>query len=216
MYSDDRRPTTDDQTGRFTLAAIYLASASPRRKQLLDQIGLPHTVLVSFVEETGYEDLSPDQQVINLALRKADAVAAGLDRGLVIGADTVVVWRKQVLGKPRDQAQALDMLTSLQDSEHQVYTGIALVDAASGHRVVGSECTAVKFRPVGQEELLAYVATGEPLDKAGAYGVQGMGGVFVESIKGCYFNVVGLPLVRLVTMLAEFDVDVHHFWMGKL
>lgn len=198
------------------MAAIYLASASPRRKQLLDQIGLPHTVLVSYVDETGYESLPPAQQVTNLALRKADAVAAGLDRGLVIGADTVVVWREQVLGKPRDQAQALDMLTSLQDSEHHVYTGIALVDAASGHRVVGSEFTAVKFRPIDQEELLAYVATGEPLDKAGAYGVQGMGGVFVESIKGCYFNVVGLPLVRLATMLAEFDVDVHHFWMGKL
>lgn len=195
------------------MAAIYLASSSPRRKQLLDQIGLPHAVLVSSVEETGYEDLPPEQQVTKLALRKADAVAAGLDRGLVIGADTMVVWREQVLGKPRDQAQALAMLTSLQDSEHQVYTGIALVDAASGHRVMGSECTAVKFRPVDKEEILAYVATGEPLDKAGAYGVQGIGGVFVESISGCYFNVVGLPLARLVTMLAEFDVKIHHFWV---
>lgn len=197
------------------MTAIYLASSSPRRKQLLDQIGLFHTVMVSSVDETGYEDLPPDQQVTNLALRKANAVAAGLDRGLIIGADTEVVWRGQVLGKPRDEAHAFAMLTSLQDSEHQVYTGIALVDVASGHQVMGSECTVVNFRPVGKEEILAYVATGEVWDKAGSYGIQEIGGVFVKSIRGCYFNVVGLPLARLVTMLAEFNVDIHNFWVGK-
>ena len=173
---------------------------------------VPHTVLIKNVAETGYEDLPPDRQVEKLALRKAAAVAGDLDRGLVIGADTVVVWQGKVLHKPGNAAEAMDMLQKLQASEHTVYTGLALLDATTGQRVLGSESTQVRFRPASPEELQAYIATGEPMDKAGAYGVQGIGGAFVEGIAGCYFNVVGLPLSRLVTMLADFGVEVNRFW----
>ncbi|MEW5954843.1 MAG: Maf family protein [Bacillota bacterium] len=197
------------------MTAIYLASASPRRKSLLEQIGVPHTVLFKNVDETGYEDLPPAAQVEKLALRKASAVAGDLDRGLVIGADTVVVWRGRVLNKPGNAAGALDMLLKLQSAEHTVYTGLVLIDASTGQTAVGSESTLVKFRPASPAELKAYIATGEPLDKAGAYGVQGIGGAFVESITGCYFNVVGLPLARLVKMLADFGIEVGRFWPRK-
>lgn len=192
------------------LIPIYLASASPRRRELLQQLGLDFTVVVSNVDEGdgAGENLGPAALVETLALKKASAVAGELDRGLVIGSDTVVVWRDRIMGKPRDREDALEMLSCLQGDEHSVYSGLAVINAGSGLTQVSHERTRVFFRPAGTEELLMYVATGEPVDKAGAYAIQGLGSVFVNGIQGCYSNVVGLPLARLARALKDFGVDV--------
>ena len=139
-----------------------------------------------------------------LAVEKAKSVAVGLASGLVIGADTIVVYRRQILGKPAGAAEAAEMLQKLQGDTHEVFTGIALVDASSGKCATSHERTEVLFRPLEAEEIRRYVATGEPLDKAGAYGAQGIGAAFVEHINGSYTNVVGLPLSRLTLMLRDF------------
>ena len=131
-------------------------------------------------------------------------MATGLPSGLVIGADTIVVFRQQILGKPLDEAQATEMLQKLQGDRHEVFTGVALIDAATGRKATTFERTEVLFRSLGAEEIRQYVATGEPLDKAGAYGAQGIGAAFVASIVGSYSNVVGLPLATLSLMLMEF------------
>jgi septum formation protein len=148
-----------------------------------------------------------------LAVEKARAVAAGYGpETLVIGADTLVVIDGYVLGKPRDEAEALAMLVRLQGRTHEVVTGLAVVPGPVGEgarrEVVDAVVTEVTFRPAERGELERYAATGEPLDKAGAYAIQGRGCVFIESIRGCYFNVVGLPVFRLARMLSEFGVPV--------
>lgn len=187
---------------------IYLASASPRRRELLEQLGLSFTVTVGNVDETIEEALPPGRMVEVLSERKAGMVAGELDSGLVIGSDTVVVWRDRILGKPRDGQEALEMLACLQGDEHSVYSGLAVINAETGATHVSHERTRVFFRPAGMEELKRYVDTGEPLDKAGGYAIQGLGVVFVNRIEGCYFNVVGLPLSRLSQVLKGFGVDV--------
>ncbi|RKO67685.1 Maf family protein [Desulfofundulus salinus] len=186
---------------------IYLASSSPRRSMLLEKLGLPFTVVVPRVEEGVQEALPPHQLVETLALRKARAVAPSISKGLVVAADTVVVWHDKVLGKPADTREASEMLSLLSGNEHEVYTGVAVIEKPSGRRVVTHERTRVKFRPLTAEEIARYVATGEPLDKAGAYAAQGLGAIFIAGIRGCYFNVVGLPLARLAQVLKEFGVD---------
>ena len=147
--------------------------------------------------------LAPEEIVTRLAADKAKSVAVGLKAGLVIGADTIVVYRRQILGKPADKAKAVEMLQKLQGDAHEVFTGIALVDAASGQCSTSHERTQVMFRPLDDDEIQRYVDTGEPMDKAGAYGAQGIGAAFVESIVGSYTNVVGLPLAKLSLMLKE-------------
>ncbi|MDQ0285493.1 septum formation protein [Desulfofundulus luciae] len=186
---------------------IYLASSSPRRSMLLEQLGLPFTVVVPEVEEKVPEGLPPHQLVETLALRKAGAVAPSISRGLVVAADTIVVWQDKVLGKPADAREAALMLSLLAGDEHEVFTGVAVMEKPSGRRVVTHERTRVRFRPLTTEEIARYVATGEPLDKAGAYAAQGLGAIFIAGIRGCYFNVVGLPLARLAQVLKEFGVD---------
>jgi septum formation protein len=192
------------------LTPIYLASASPRRRELLQQLDLEFTVVVSDVdEENGAgENPGPDRLVEALSYKKAACVAARVGRGLVIGSDTVVVWRDRIMGKPGGPEEALAMLACLQGDEHAVYSGLAVIDAETGQSHLSHEKTRVFFRPAGREELKKYVATGEPLDKAGAYAIQGLGAVFVNGIRGCYSNVVGLPLARLARALKEFGVDV--------
>ncbi len=187
---------------------IYLASASPRRKELLEQLGLPFTVVIRNVDERVRELLPPGRLVETLSERKARQVAGELDQGLVIGSDTVVVWRDRILGKPGSRREALEMLACLQGDEHSVYSGLAVIDVETGAVHVSHERTRVFFRPAAMAELEAYVDTGEPMDKAGAYAVQGLGAVFVTGIEGCYFNVVGLPLPRLARVLKGFGVDV--------
>ena len=187
---------------------IYLASASPRRRELMEQLGLSFTVTIGNVDESIEEALPPGRMVEVLSERKAGKVAGELDSGLVIGSDTIVVWRDRILGKPRDGQEALEMLARLQGDEHSVYSGLAVINVETGAAHVSHEGTRVFFRPAGREELKTYVDTGEPLDKAGGYAIQGLGVVFVSRIEGCYFNVVGLPLFRLTQVLKGFGVDV--------
>lgn len=187
---------------------IILASASPRRAALLRQAGLEFNIMVSEVDETPVPGLTPEKLVELLALRKANAVAVGLDNGIVIGADTVVVQAGRILGKPSGPQEAAAMLRLLQGSGHEVYTGVALVDVISRKTLVGHEMTRVFFDSLTEEEIRRYVATGEPLDKAGAYGVQGLAALFINRLEGCYTNVVGLPLARLAKMLKQIGCEV--------
>ncbi|MDK2784328.1 MAG: nucleoside triphosphate pyrophosphatase [Bacillota bacterium] len=155
--------------------------------------------------------MEPGTLVEELARRKAAQVSAQLaepEETLVIGADTVVVLDGKILGKPHDEEEARAMLEALAGRWHEVFTGVAVIDPAGGRVASTREKTRVKFRSLCPKEIAAYVATGEPLDKAGAYGVQGKGALLVERIDGCYYNVVGLPLVKLQELLAEFGVDI--------
>ncbi|MGE5527594.1 MAG: Maf family protein [Patescibacteria group bacterium] len=190
-------------------SGLVLASASPRRAALLEGLGLKFSVVPSgFEERHAGRPGDPAKLVESLALGKAADVAAGLNSGLVLGADTVVILRGEVLEKPSGEAEARAMLRRLSGRWHEVYTGLALVEAGGGARRVGHERTRVRFRALEPEEIEAYVRTGEPLDKAGAYGIQGCGAVLVREIRGCYTNVVGLPLALLAQMLGEFGVAV--------
>jgi len=187
---------------------LYLASSSPRRRMLLERLRLPFFVLAKPVDEALDVEAPPRRRVEILAERKARAAAEDVSQGLVIGADTLVVCNGRVLGKPADAREAEKMLQLLQGRQHDVYTGVAVVEKPAGRVLVACEQTKVKFKPLTESEIKRYVATGEPLDKAGAYAVQGVGAIFIDSIKGCFFNVVGLPLARLAQMLKEFGVDV--------
>lgn len=188
---------------------IILASASPRRAELLNQLGLDFQVIPSEVSEVIPEkSTAPQELVTKLALHKASDVASKVERGLVIGADTLVVLEDIIFGKPSGLAEAVKMLSLLSGKYHSVYTGIAMVQVPSGRMEAGYSETKVKFRALSAEEIQSYVATGEPLDKAGAYGIQGKGGVLVERIEGCYFNVVGLPLSKLAEMLQKFEISI--------
>lgn len=187
--------------------AIILASQSPRRRQLLEQMGLTDfLVRPAQGEEIADPGLTPDALVEALSRQKAREVAAGADPAdLIIAADTVVAVDGRVLGKPHSTQQAREMLTALSGREHTVYTGVTV---CRGDRVLTQhEATAVRFRPLTQEEISAYIATGEPMDKAGSYGIQGLGALLVEGITGDYFNVVGLPVCRLGRMLTQFGVN---------
>ncbi len=182
---------------------IILASGSPRRRELLERIGLRFTVRAADVDEQTPPGLSPAETVEGLSRRKAEAAGP---HGLVIAADTMVFLDEKRLGKPSDETEALAMLTALQGRRHRVYTGVTV---RQGERYeTESEATAVWFREASREELLRYIATGEPMDKAGAYGVQGLGALLVERLDGDFFNVMGLPLLRLSRMLDRFGVRV--------
>ncbi len=187
---------------------IILASASPRRQELLANLGLEFEVKVSEVDETLDENMPAAQQVEKLAERKASVVAAQSTIGLVIGADTLVVLGGKPLGKPADREEAVQMLKSLQGRSHEVFTGLAVIDAATGQSVVTHQATAVRFKPLSSEQIQRYVDTDEPMDKAGAYAVQGKASIFIDSIRGCYFNVVGLPIAKLADALRMFGVEI--------
>ena len=188
------------------MAKIVLASGSPRRQELLRRIGLTEfEIRVPEVEETFPEGLSPQATVEYISREKADAVSAAADE-IVITADTMVFLDDQRLGKPQDEADALRMLTALQGRRHTVCTGVTV---RQGDRVLTeSEATGVIFRPAEESELRAYIATGEPMDKAGSYGVQGKGALLVERLEGDFFNVMGLPVLRLSRMLAQFGIKL--------
>ena len=187
----------------YTVCMKYiLASASPRRRELLNQIGLEFDVQVSNVEEHICPSWSPTQAVCELAQQKAHAVATQFPERCVIAADTIVVVDAQILEKPQDTQNAKRMLRLLSGREHRVITGVCLTFGAK-QRVFSQE-TGVRFYPLSEEKIACYVATGEPMDKAGAYGIQGKGALLVESIAGDYFNVVGLPVAKLIRELEEF------------
>lgn len=188
------------------MASLYLASSSPRRSELLQQIGVPFTLCIAPVDETPFAGELPCDYVQRLALAKAQAALASLPEGdaVVLGADTAVVLGQQILGKPLDRDDALATLRSLSGREHQVLSAVAVVSAQrSDVRVVS---TAVTFRALSDAEIEAYWATGEPCDKAGSYGIQGLAGVFVTQLQGSYSAVVGLPLCEAAELLASFDV----------
>lgn len=193
-------------TGAFS-KQIVLASASPRRIQMLGDLGLDFVSMSPDVDESGLGDLPPHTQVEVLAERKASAIEkrSGTDSP-VLAADTLVSIDGTSLGKPEHAEDARRMLRLLSGKWHDVYTGLALI--ADGRTFVEHEHTRVKFRDLTDREIENYVAGGEPLDKAGAYGVQGMGSLFVERIEGDYYNVVGLPLVRLCGMLKSIGIEI--------
>lgn len=185
---------------------LILASASPRRRRLLKQIGLKFRVMPSDVNEDQVFHHDPLENVQAIALSKARNVAARVKRGIVIGADTQVLADGDVLGKPDAPEDAVLMLSKLNGRTHRVVTGTALVDAETGLEETWVETTLVTFRELSEDEIRSYVGTGEPMGKAGAYGIQGRAAAFVERIEGCYFNVVGLPLAKLVQKLRKFLV----------
>ena len=188
--------------------SIILASQSPRRRQLLGQIGLDHFIVrPARGEEVMDPALSPAQLVEELSRQKAREVAGASDPGdLVIAADTVVAIDGRVLGKPHDREEACAMLSALSGREHTVYTGVTV--CRDDRMLTQHEATQVRFRSLSPREIQAYVDSGEPMDKAGAYGVQELGALLVEGIRGDYFNVVGLPLCRLGQMLSQFGVEL--------
>ena len=186
------------------MARIVLASGSPRRQELLQRIGIrDFTIRVPQVEEWYPDGLTPEEIVCYISREKSQAVPSDQEE-IVITADTMVFLDEARLGKPADEAEALRMLTALQGRHHTVCTGVTV---RQGDRsLTETETTEVYFRPATREELLGYIATGEPMDKAGAYGIQGKGSLLVEKINGDYFNVMGLPVMRLSRMLERFGV----------
>ena len=185
---------------------IILASQSPRRRELLKRIGIENfKVIPAQGEELATRTLTPDQLVEELSQRKCAEVAAAHPKDLVIAADTVVSINNRVLGKPRTEEDAAQMLAALSGKLHLVYTGVTV--AKEGRTLTQHEVTSVRFRTLTQADIIRYIATGEPMDKAGAYGIQGYGSVLVEGISGDYYNVMGLPVCRLARMLARFGVD---------
>lgn len=184
---------------------FILASTSPRRRQLLQQLGLPFDILPAHVDETIDVELPPDEHVRILAERKARDVAFRVASGVIVGADTIVVIDGDILEKPVDHNDAVRMLSTLSGRRHDVYTGIALLDVPSWRLEVFHERTEVWFRELEMQEILDYVRSGSPMDKAGSYGIQDdFGAVFVERVHGCYYNVVGLPLSRFYTAFRRF------------
>lgn len=179
---------------------IILASQSPRRQALLQLLDLPFTVQVSQADETMEPGKDPAQQVARVSQRKAGAIAREPD-WVVIAADTIVVCDGQILGKPTDEANARAMLRLLSGRTHQVMTGLTVLYGDRCHTC--TEITDVTFRPLSEREIDRYVRSGEPMDKAGAYGIQGGGALFAEKIHGDYYNVMGLPMCRLVQVLGQ-------------
>ena len=186
---------------------IILASQSPRRKELLERMGIRDFETISpNVDESAFHGLPPEELVRRLSAEKAAAVAgrAGED-AIVIAADTVVALEGAVLGKPADELDAFKMLSALSGVRHQVYTGVTV--CRGGEKQTAHEVTDVTFRELSEREIEDYIATGEPMDKAGAYGIQGYGALLIQGISGDYYNVMGLPVCRLSGMLSHFGVD---------
>lgn len=185
---------------------LVLASASPRRREILENLGFAFTVRPSNAEEIIGENQTPSETVESLAFQKAQSVAkTAADGEIVLGADTVVVYDGKILGKPHDRRDAENMLHLLSGKTHEVYTGVCLADR-NGVLNSFSACTKVTFYPLSDEEIARYVDSGEPMDKAGSYGIQGKGCYLVEGIDGDYFNVVGLPAARTARALNTFNI----------
>lgn len=187
---------------------IVLASASPRRRELLSDLKLSFEIEPAKFDEASVPVTTPEEWVRAVARAKALEVASRHPDALVIGADTAVLIDGEILGKPRDAAEAQQMLRRLAGRTHRVVTGVAVCLLVRDRELVHVEATDVTFGPLSDEQIARYVATGEPMDKAGAYGIQGFGATLVREVRGCYFNVVGLPLYSLARMLGEFGVGL--------
>ena len=195
------------------MSKIILASASPRRKELLAKAGISFTVIPAEGEEKRTSE-TPGEAVQQLARDKAEWVAQSLaeceEGTLVIGSDTIVVFENRILGKPKDRRDAAETLEKLQGNTHQVYTGVTVLERKAGKWVEHTffESTDVTFYPVSREEIQDYIATGEPMDKAGSYGIQGLFGIYVKGICGDYNNVVGLPVARLFHEMKKSGINL--------
>ena len=186
---------------------LILASGSPRRAELLERMGLAFTVRPANTEEILEPGLTPQQEVMNLSRQKGEATALlSSPEDVILAADTVVVLDDQILGKPKDAEDAMKMLTALSGRSHLVLTGVTVI--AGGKTTCLCEETEVVFRTLSQEEIRAYVATGEPMDKAGAYGIQGYAAMFISAIRGDYYNVMGLPVCRTALALREAGITI--------
>lgn len=187
---------------------LLLASGSPRRRELIQLLGLPVEIVENKAEECIEPDWTPETAVENLSNIKAQAgfetIKVQKTNGLLIGADTIVVLKNQILGKPRDREHAFEMLTALQGNTHRVLTGITLIDLETQVQVTTHEETKVWMKPLDQDQIWRYIDSGEPMDKAGSYGIQNLGATLISRIEGDYFNVVGLPLSCLADNLKKF------------
>ncbi|HET7620389.1 MAG TPA: Maf family protein [Gemmatimonadaceae bacterium] len=184
---------------------MILASSSPRRHDLLQMIGVAHDVIPADIDETQFDGEPPVEHVERLAREKGAAIAARFPESLVISADTIVVERGDVLGKPRDAAEARTMLRRLSGRTHIVFTAVAVT--LEGSTLSAVEEVSVTFLPLSDRTIASYVATGEPMDKAGSYGIQGYGATLVARIDGDFFAVMGLPLARLIALMMEMGVE---------
>lgn len=184
---------------------LILASGSPRRKELMGLYHIPFRIQAADIDETMDPAASPEEETARVSLLKAQAVSGGKDR-VVVAADTIVVCDGKILGKPRDAKEAVEMLTLLSGRDHQVMTGCTVLRGEK--RVTFTEVTDLHFRPLTAQEIEAYVHSGEPMDKAGAYGIQGGAALFCERINGDYYNVMGLPVCRLGQTLREMAPEL--------
>ena len=185
---------------------IILASASPRRRELLKHLGLTFEVIPSKIEEDVKDGEEPCEHVLRLARLKAQEIARDQDSAVIIGADTIVVLGGEILGKPKDEEEAFAMLSQMSGRVHRVFTGFCVLDASDGSEYSEAVESKVRFKHLTPEEIRGYIKTGEPMDKAGAYAVQGRGSYMIKEIQGSYTNVVGLPLCELFEVLSRVKV----------
>lgn len=186
-----------------------MASASPRRKEILENANVKFKIMASSIEELTLDSESPCQMVMRLAFEKGIDIASRQKSDLVISADTIVVLDNTILGKPKDEIEARKMITSLSGRTHQVITGISLINLDNNKKIIDYVISNVKFKKLSEEDINDYIRTRESLDKAGAYGIQGYGALLVEEIQGDYFNIVGLPISRLSDLLKKhFNINL--------
>jgi septum formation protein len=190
---------------------IILASTSPRRHGLAQQMGLEFEVVPSNYEEDMTMDLGPAELAMTLSYGKAKEVADRLKTGIILGIDTFVVFEGNKLGKPKTKEEAFSMLKSFSGKTQEVYSGVALIDCETGKEIQDYEVTIVYFRQLDDFEINSYIKTGEPMDKAGAYGVQGLSSIFIEKVDGCYNNVAGLPTYNVYKNLKKIGVNIFEY-----
>jgi len=190
------------------MTEIVLASNSPRRKELMRQVGMTFTSSPAHIDESILPGEKPEEYVVRVATNKAQVASKRVGKGVVVAADTVVVLEDTILGKPVDEQDAIRMLSMLSGKMHRVVTAISVMDAGTGKTLTRTSVTKVWFKKLTENEIRYYVSTGEPLDKAGAYGIQEKGALLVDRIEGCYFNVVGLPMSLLDEMLKTFGIKM--------
>lgn len=187
---------------------LVLASASPRREEILKNLNLKFTIVPAKIDESEFTSSDPIEMVENLSVKKAEAVASLVEDALVIAADTIVVLGDEILGKPGSQPAARQMLKQLSNQEHYVMTGVSVLNSQTGEIETAHEITKVKMMELSQQEIEEYVSTGEPMDKAGAYAIQGLGALFIEEIIGSHYSVVGLPVNQLFKILRKFNYGI--------
>jgi septum formation protein len=195
---------------------IILATTSPRRHGLAQQMGLEFDIVPSNYKENMSSALTPEKLAMALAEGKAEDVASRCKEGIVIGVDTFIVFNKKVMGKPKTKEKAYSQLKRVSGKIVKVYSGVALIDCKSKEVIKDYEVSDVKFKKLTNEEIKNYIATGEPLDKAGAFAIQGLGSIFIEKVNGCYANIVGFPINNIYKNLKKLGVNIFEYkcWKG--